>query len=82
MSALVGLARFRNAEGRAFRALDPVLRWLALDGVGFHDGYFGSVKGHKRDDRRRRPSLYGARMFDQVWAEAFGSPQTRPSSNR
>jgi enediyne biosynthesis protein E3 len=59
------LARLRCGEGRSFRRLDPVLRWLAIDGMGFHDGYFGGP-----DLRRRRPlsarlSVSGARVFDQ-----------------
>lgn len=29
----------RNIEG-ALAQLDPLLRWLALDGYGFHEGYF------------------------------------------
>lgn len=30
----------RRRIERAFTKLDPVLRWLAIDGYGFHQGYF------------------------------------------
>jgi len=30
----------RRRVERAFAKLDPVLRWLAIDGYGFHQGYF------------------------------------------
>jgi len=30
----------RSRIERAFAKLDPVLRWLAVDGYGFHQGYF------------------------------------------
>ena len=43
---------------------DPLLRWLRVDGYGFHEGFF-----HGRDylERGRRPPLsgYAARAFDQ-----------------
>jgi hypothetical protein len=51
------LARLRRGP-RAIGRLDALLGWLALDGYGFHQGYF----------RRRRPRAftgYAARAFDQ-----------------
>jgi enediyne biosynthesis protein E3 len=58
-------ARLRRAEGRAFRRLDPLLRWLSIDGMGFHEGFFRSANPHARDRMKRRLSAYGARVFDQ-----------------
>lgn len=59
------LARLPFARKRAFARLDPLLRWLALDGYGFHEGYF-----HSREsiEWQRRPgwiSGYAGRAFDQ-----------------
>jgi hypothetical protein len=33
------LARTGRVEGSRFWSLDPLLRWLAIDGAGFHDGF-------------------------------------------
>jgi hypothetical protein len=59
------LARLRLRPRGRLPALDPSLRWLALDGYGFHEGFF-----HTRDyvtARRisRRLSGYEFRAFDQ-----------------
>jgi hypothetical protein len=59
------LARVPLRRGALLRGLDPLLRWLAFDGVGFHQGYFH----HRRAiGRRTRPgwlSGYALRAFDQ-----------------
>ncbi|HEU4390593.1 MAG TPA: DUF1702 family protein [Blastocatellia bacterium] len=47
----------------AFRRLDPILRWLALDGYGFHEGYFHWSP--ETPNRRPRFDGYRARAFDQ-----------------
>src|SRR5258708_4707585 len=48
----------------AIHRLDPMLRWLAVDGFGFHEGYFSWQRvGHQQ----RIPSVvrgYGRRAFD------------------
>lgn len=47
------------------RTMDPLLRWLALDGYGFHQGYFAWPQ---YVDRQQRPSGlvgYALRAFDQ-----------------
>jgi hypothetical protein len=44
---------------------DPLLRWLTVDGYGFHEGYFHwprSVEGQKSPTRL---SAYALRVFDQ-----------------
>lgn len=46
--------------------LDPLLRWLAFDGYGFHQGYFHwrrSIAGPQEVPRRVKG--YGRRAFDQ-----------------
>ena len=53
------LARGRRAEGARLDRLGSSLKWLAVDGVGFHDGFM-------RPDapglpRREGLSSYGAR---------------------
>ncbi|MDE0686444.1 MAG: DUF1702 family protein [Candidatus Poribacteria bacterium] len=50
---------------RALARLDPLLRWLAQDGYGFHSGYFHwprFVEGHVTP---KRLSDYAMRVFDQ-----------------
>jgi hypothetical protein len=73
------LAQFRCVERRTFRGLDPVLRWLAIDGAGFHEGYFAPAPGQPRPGIRRRLSAAGARLFDQgigrsLWFTADANP--------
>ncbi|HEX8257420.1 MAG TPA: DUF1702 family protein [Allosphingosinicella sp.] len=53
--------RLRGRLGR----VDPLLRWLMMDGYGFHSAYF---QADRSIDLHRRPSLpagYAARAFDQ-----------------
>jgi hypothetical protein len=38
------MARLPRARWRAIAPRDPLLRWLALDGYGFHQAYFRTVK--------------------------------------
>src|SRR5215475_1562232 len=70
--------RFRFGMTRVFNALDPVLRWLAMDGYGFHEGYFhgGGEVGRARPGR---VGGYAARAFDQglgrsLWFVAGSDP--------
>jgi hypothetical protein len=54
----------RHAEQYLTR-LDPLLCWLAVDGYGFHEGYF---KGRRAIERRAIPDQlkgYARRVFDQ-----------------
>ncbi|MCP4202196.1 MAG: DUF1702 family protein [bacterium] len=60
------IARLPLGMNRILRRLDPLLRWLALDGYGFHQGYFhwrSAAEGRRR--RPRRITGYGQRAFDQ-----------------
>jgi hypothetical protein len=46
-------------------ALDPLTRWLAVDGYGFHEGYFHPRRSVGRQLVPRRVAGYGRRAFDQ-----------------
>jgi enediyne biosynthesis protein E3 len=59
-------ARLPLSPLRAMTRLDPLLGWLAIDGFGFHEGYFNWSKyetGKLRYPRRLRG--YACRVFDQ-----------------
>ena len=54
----------RNPE-RYIKSLDLVLRWFALDGFGFHEGYFSWRKTLVVSPVRNSLSSYGKRVYDQ-----------------
>lgn len=58
-------ARLPRRFGRALSGIDPVLRWLAFDGYGFHHGYFGWRRSIERRRVPRRLRGYARRAFDQ-----------------
>jgi hypothetical protein len=58
------LARLRRGPA-AIRRLDPLLGWLALDGAGFHEGYFHPRATVLAGRRPRGYSGYAGRAFDQ-----------------
>jgi hypothetical protein len=60
------LARLHRPVGPALRRLDPLLGWLAVDGYGFHEGYFHWPR-YTMGQRNvpRHLSGYAARIFDQ-----------------
>lgn len=73
------LARLRFSLNRRLSHFDPVLRWLVLDGLGFHEGYFHWQ--HYRHGISTYAGLrgYGLRAFDQglgrsLWFVAGGDP--------
>jgi hypothetical protein len=57
-------ARLRVNVEKRLAGVDPVLGWLAVDGYGFHEGYF---HWPRYLERRDAPPLrgYAARAFDQ-----------------
>ena len=59
------LARLGRGEGHLPRGLDPLLRWLAFDGYGFHEGYFHPGVALRARLRPRRLAGYALRAFDQ-----------------
>jgi enediyne biosynthesis protein E3 len=59
------LAQLRRPVDRALAQFDPLLGWLAVDGYGFHQGYFEwkqTVEGRWVPDRL---TGYARRVFDQ-----------------
>jgi enediyne biosynthesis protein E3 len=58
-------ARLRRALGAPPAGLDPLLGWLALDGYGFHEGYFHPAAAVRRGLVPRRLSGYARRVHDQ-----------------
>ena len=56
----------RNAAG-----LDPLLRWLAFDGWGFHEGYFHWDKYIGGEPAPARLRGYETRVFDQGLGRSF-----------
>jgi hypothetical protein len=59
------MARFPLRLERRLSALDPVLSWLALDGYGFHEGYFHWEKYAGGTTLPRQLGAYGLRAFHQ-----------------
>jgi enediyne biosynthesis protein E3 len=59
------LARFRRWVEPTLTRLDPVLRWLAVDGYGFHMGYLHCQRYVQEQVFPPRLSGYALRVFDQ-----------------
>lgn len=59
------LARLRRRIERPLARLDPVLGWLAVDGYGFHEGYFSWPRYIGRKAMPSCLSGYARRVFDQ-----------------
>src|SRR5262249_35027070 len=60
-----GIARFPASMDRALEGLDPILRWLAIDGYGFHEGYFHPERVRHTANVPSRIVGYARRVFDQ-----------------
>jgi len=74
------LARFPLRLEHRLSQLDPVLRWLALDGYGFHAGYFRWLDYAAGSFRPRCLGDYGLRAFDQglgrsLWFVSGADPE-------
>lgn len=59
------LARLPWRMRRTITRLDPLLRWLVIDGYGFHEGFFHSRRSTEEHAVPRRLSGYAVRVFDQ-----------------
>jgi enediyne biosynthesis protein E3 len=59
------LARLHLAARHRLAALDPFLRWLTVDGYGFHHGFFGPGRYLAAGDVPLRLRGYELRAFDQ-----------------
>ncbi|MCX7112688.1 MAG: DUF1702 family protein [Proteobacteria bacterium] len=74
------LARLPVPLERATLRMDPLLRWLAIDGYGFHQGYFHNPRFIGRQEEPQRLSAYGRCAFDQglgrsLWFVKAGDPE-------
>lgn len=58
-------ARLRIAPSSALTRMDPLLKWLVVDGYGFHEGFFHSGRHVLRQRPPRGFSGYALRAFDQ-----------------
>jgi len=58
------LARLRQDWEERTEGMDPLLRWLVLDGAGFHAGFFRPDRWH-RDHERPRLRAGAHAVFDQ-----------------
>jgi hypothetical protein len=59
------LARLPGCIEKQTKALTPLLRWLVLDGYGFHEGFFSWSKYSRDGPWPRRVIGYATRAFDQ-----------------
>lgn len=59
------LARFPWRISKSLKQLDPLLKWLAIDGYGFHEGYFHWHRYLKEKSIPKTLSGYACRAFDQ-----------------
>ncbi|WP_328499732.1 DUF1702 family protein [Streptomyces sp. NBC_00457] len=84
--AMARLPRFRWAKVSA-AAADPLLRWLVLDGYGFHQAYFHTDRYVRRQYQEPNfpwpaggPSSYASRVIDQgigraIWFVGGADPE-------
>ena len=59
------LARLRRSVTSHLAKLDPLLRWLVVDGYGFHEGYFSWPRYVEQRAIPTRLNGYERRVFDQ-----------------
>ncbi|HEY6805287.1 MAG TPA: DUF1702 family protein [Pyrinomonadaceae bacterium] len=59
------LARLRRSVTSHLARLDPLLRWLVVDGYGFHEGYFNWPRYIEEQAISARLHAYELRAFDQ-----------------
>ena len=63
--AFARLPWVRHRLDRALARFDPLLRWLAVDGYGFHEGFFHWPRYAAGRPHPRGLSGYARRVFDQ-----------------
>jgi hypothetical protein len=59
------LARLHRPVEGWLNRLDPTVKWLALDGYGFHEGYFHWRRYIENQAQPKRLTGYACRGFDQ-----------------
>jgi len=74
------LARLPVSPERLRERFDPVLGWLALDGFGFHDGFFHWPRSIERQEVPSKVRGYARKAFDQglgrsLWFVEAAGPQ-------
>lgn len=78
------VARLHLQPARHLPGLDPFLRWLVLDGYGFHEGFFHTRRAIDEQKVPRRLAGYAGRAHDQglgrsLWF-VFGADVERAAS--
>jgi enediyne biosynthesis protein E3 len=63
--AMARLPWLRRGMDRRLPQHDPLLRWLIVDGYGFHEGYFYSPRYVAQQAGPRQLTGYSLRAFDQ-----------------
>jgi hypothetical protein len=63
--AMARLPWLRRGMDRRLPRYDPLLRWLIVDGYGFHEGYFYARRYVAEQARPAQLSGYSLRAFDQ-----------------
>ncbi len=74
------LARLPLSPERLLTGLEPVLGWLALDGYGFHEGFFHPERTVRRHEVPAKVRGYARHAFDQgigrsLWFVEGAGPQ-------
>ncbi|MEO7019924.1 MAG: DUF1702 family protein [Ktedonobacteraceae bacterium] len=64
LGAGMALARMRRRPEKFLSRLDPVVGWIALDGYGFHEGFFARKRAVEEQFVPKHLSSYGRRVFD------------------
>ncbi len=59
------LARLKKRIPALEKSLNPVFKWLAIDGYGFHQGYFNSIKFINNHEIQSGFCGYSLKAFDQ-----------------
>ncbi|MGH2479989.1 MAG: DUF1702 family protein [Ktedonobacteraceae bacterium] len=64
IGAGLGLARLHRRPEKFLSRLDPIVGWIALDGYGFHAGFFERKRYVEKQVVPRHLSPYGRSVFD------------------
>lgn len=59
------LARLRRPVENRLKRLDPLVGWLAVEGFGFHEGFFHWPRTIQKQERPAHLTGYACRVFDQ-----------------
>ena len=78
IGAGLALARLKRRPEPFLKRLDPVVGWMAIDGYGFHEGFFARRRFVEQQVVPAHLSAYGRRAFDHgmgraIWFLAGGN---------